>query len=207
MGQYYKTITESNGKRKVYSRHYIDNGQREYMVAKLMEHSWWTNTCVEAVCKDIYERAERTRVAWMGDYAINYLECIGLKRWNWLKQEQIEELYHQCWDNEGDDVEIPDFTLAGKYLVNHTKGVYIDCDAYYKRSAMKYGKQIWCIHPLPLLTCIGNGMGGGDYRAPTENSSFEEVGTWAWDEISIDDEAPDIYSEQNITFKERGWEE
>lgn len=38
-----------------------------------------------------------------------------------------------------------------------------------------------CIHPLPLLTCEGNGRGGGDYHGINE----KYVGSWARDFITV----------------------
>ena len=43
------------------------------------------------------------------------------------------------------------------------------------------------IHPLPLLTSEGNGMGGGDFRGDDEN---EIVGSWARDVISVEKDSP-----------------
>ena len=43
-------------------------------------------------------------------------------------------------------------------------------------------KNGWCINPIPLLTSIGNGHGGGDYRGDDPNS---DVGSWAFDKIYI----------------------
>lgn len=62
----------------------------------------------------------------------------------------------------------------------------------------------WCIHPLPLLTCLGNGLGGGDYRSPTDDSSDFLVGTWAWDNLSIKDKPILEYNELQPVFKEIG---
>lgn len=40
------------------------------------------------------------------------------------------------------------------------------------------------IHPLPLLTCEGNGRGGGDFR--TENEDYLKlIGSWARNRITI----------------------
>ena len=123
---------------------------------------------------------------------------------NGLTQEQVLALYLQTWgdDVDGTTTKCSDFSLEGKYLVNHTKQIYLDCDAYYERCKVKQYGDYWCIHPLSLLTCIGNGMGGGDYRSPSDDSTYDEVGTWAWDEISIDDAIPEGYAETEITFKE-----
>lgn len=56
----------------------------------------------------------------------------------------------------------------------------------------------WRIHPLPLLTAIGNGLGGGDYYG----INTDDVGTWAWNEISVEDEPPVEYTEVKYTFRE-----
>ena len=56
----------------------------------------------------------------------------------------------------------------------------------------------WCIHPLPLLTAIGNGLGGGGYR---EDDAWQ-VGMWANDVISIEENIPGEYEEESYIFKE-----
>lgn len=56
-------------------------------------------------------------------------------------------------------------------LVNHTKNLFVD--------TRKHAE----IHPLPLLTCEGNGRGGGDYSGP----HMEYVGSWARDILSVED--------------------
>ncbi len=206
MGQYYRPITQRNKTIKVYNRNVVYNGTPEYTLAKIMEHSWWKNDAVNAVCKDIYQHKTPTRLIWMGDYADTFLESFNFPDWNGLKQEQLLELMKKTWNCEGDNVNPPEFSLDGKYIVNHTKKCYLDCNEYYENSKMYYYDDIWCIHPLPILTCIGNGQGGGDYTCPTDDSSFEYVGTWAWDKLTIEDTAPD-YLKINIRFKERGWEE
>ena len=71
----------------------------------------------------------------------------------------------------------------------------------------KYDGFEWCVHPLPLLTCIGNDLGGGDYRYPTKDSTTDLVGTWAFDKISIQDDLIPFYKEITPVFKEQGWEE
>ena len=80
---------------------------------------------------------------------------------------------------------------------------YINCSTYYKNSEMT---EKWCLHPLPIMTCIGNGLGGGDYSSPTDDSTEEYVGYWAWDEISIEDQPPANYTEIEPVFKEKGWD-
>ena len=51
-----------------------------------------------------------------------------------------------------------------------------------------------CINPLSLLTAVGNGKGCGDYFGL--NSC--DIGIWAWDIISIEDEIP----EYTVTYSD-----
>jgi hypothetical protein len=45
-------------------------------------------------------------------------------------------------------------------------------------------------HPLPLLTCEGNGRGGGDYRGDSPL-----IGSWARDIISVEEVKPEGFEE------------
>lgn len=203
MGQYYRAIVKKpNGRLDVYNRDVIRNGKPEYMVAKLMEHSWWLNEFVNAVCLDIYNSKGKNRVAWIGDYATTYLDCFDLKELNGLNKAKICGLSKRCWACDGRAVDLTEFTLDGKYLINHTKKLYVDCSEYYADCVTP---DEWCIHPLPLLTCIGNGLGGGDY-CPTDDSTDDYVGAWAWDEISIADKPVADYFKTFPIFKEKGWD-
>ena len=53
----------------------------------------------------------------------------------------------------------------------------------------RFKKDTWTVHPLPLLTCDGNGRGGGDWHEEnpdgTEKENAKLVGTWAYDHISV----------------------
>ena len=70
-----------------------------------------------------------------------------------------------------------------RYIINHSKKQFVD-----KTKAPK--QENFALHPLPLLTCEGNGRGGGDYRddAPI-------VGKWARDIISVEEVAPEGFEE------------
>jgi hypothetical protein len=68
------------------------------------------------------------------------------------------------------------YNMDKKLYVNITKG---------KNSEENWNKG-WMIHPLPLLTCNGNGRGGGDYRMNPEltgRGNYELVGSWSKDHI------------------------
>ena len=70
-----------------------------------------------------------------------------------------------------------------KYLVNHTKKVYI------LYSTVKKDKYGYRLDPLPIFTAEGNGRGGGDYRG----ENIDLVGTWARDIISVEETRPKGY--------------
>ncbi|MBR1807062.1 MAG: hypothetical protein IJ774_11860, partial [Selenomonadaceae bacterium] len=59
----------------------------------------------------------------------------------------------------------------------------------------------WAIHPLPLLTAVGNDRGMGDFHEG--GVGYEHVGTWAWHLISISAKAPKRFEELKLAFKER----
>ena len=78
-----------------------------------------------------------------------------------------------------------------KYVINHSKKEYVVIPED------KEGE--WIIHPLPLLTADGNGLGGGDYHRGTD---MDKVGLWAYDIIEVGDEIPEGYTEFKVDFKE-----
>ena len=119
---------------------------------------------------------------WCGDYADD------------------QAIHHYIWncDNEKSLPNPEEFTLDGKFIINHSRKEYIDCDKYKERSLDKDG---WCIHPLPLLTALGNGRGGGDYYENCPN--VEQVGCWAGDLISVEDSKPEGFEELTIYFMEK----
>lgn len=70
-----------------------------------------------------------------------------------------------------------------KYLINHSKMEFVNKSKVPNNDG-------WVIHPLPLLTCEGNGQGGGDYRGESPL-----IGSWARDVISVDCVKPKGYKE------------
>lgn len=181
MGQYYRPLLiTKKGKVKVYNRT-VDG---DYGLAKLMEHSWWLNPFVNTICKKIHFKPHK--VAWVGDYADEEEDGFGF--------------YEDVWGEgiDGKEVTEAQVLLWNKYLVNWTKKEYLDCDEYYEKSKTK---QDFCIHPLPLLTAIGNGRGGGDYRG----INVHQVGRWAMDVISVENKTPSSelgFKEIKVIFKE-----
>jgi len=74
-------------------------------------------------------------------------------------------------------------TTSYRFIVNHSKKLFVD-----KWKVPNVNNLF--IHPLPLLTAEGNGLGGGDYQG---NSKL--VGSWARDIISVEYTAPDGFQE------------
>lgn len=179
MGQYYKPILQLNNHITIYNRD-IDG---EYTLAKLMEHSWFNNPLMKAISEKLYEN--KGKLLWCGDYAED-------------EEIQMTNLtISDIWDNEGKGLKSVDFNIDNLFLCNHETKQYIDINKYKKESTDKDGM---CIHPLSLLTAVGNGRGGGDYWE--DNPNADKVGLWVWQEISFEKEKPIGYSEFEIVFKE-----
>ena len=174
MGQYYSASILAKNKKTVekwVSPYDYDNG------AKLMEHSWLGNNFVLAFESLIYKNPQR--VVWAGDYAD---ECKGRKT----------NIHQRCIDKK---VVKPTAHLKAddvRFIVNHTKKQFVDTNKVLKITASWVGNYDYRIHPLPLLTCMGNGRGGGDFIDEDNNNI---VGSWARDLISVEPDIPKDYVE------------
>lgn len=200
MGQYYNVLTQINNRTRIYNRDIIKNGENLYTFPKLMEHSWWENEFVNSFCKTLYKNPKR--VIWMGDYANDYIFGIKGETVNGYSKHILLSLYRKTWKEQLKEHSITyhSFNLNKKFLVNHSKQEYIDCSKYY---AQNNSNDNWCIHPLPLMTCLGNGYGLGDYNYPSQDSTCFLVGAWAYDIISIENKVPLGCIEINPIFKEQ----
>ena len=144
---------------------------------KLTEHSYIGNSFVSAFEYQISEEGAfyKSRVVWAGDYAD---EEPDLKL-------NLHSMAREDEDTDASKLRKPQTkdTSIYRFIVNHTKKQYLD----------KKGHRF---HPLPLLTCEGNGRGGGDYRGSDEML----CGTWARDVISVNREPPADYTELHCSF-------
>lgn len=160
------------------------------------------------------------RVAWIGDYADGYIDGIvesgkpaDFGHGYISDVQQAKTLCSKVWkyDDENPDNDIhvlipgilPDVRIMDKhrtnwFLVNVSKNSFLDIKKYAEKSADTDG---WCLHPLPLLTCVGNGEGGGDYYG---KPGQDAVGSWAFDKIILTSTRPDpaTYIEETVIFKE-----
>lgn len=176
MGQYYNPIILEKDSDTIKSHMYShDYGSG----LKLMEHSWMGNKFVGAFESQLVGNPQR--VVWAGDYADNEPDGNNL---------------HSLCEEELKVHPTPTVVSTKKYpyLVNWTKGLYID------RRKIK-DIEGWIIHPLPLMTCEGNGRGGGDYHY---NDVFEEdlVGAWSRDLISVEKKVGKDFSEIEFSLYE-----
>ena len=164
MGQYYKP-TSVDKMESLYSHDYRS-------MSKLMEHSYIGNSLVNTVESLLAPDGawHKNSIVWAGDYA-----------------DEEGDGTDNLWTQVGDDAIEPEDmekVESGRYIVNHTKREFVDKDIVPK------DPEGWKVHPLPLLTCEGNGRGGGDYR---RDNDF--IGDWARDKISIEKEEPKDFLE------------
>jgi len=186
MGQYYMAIIlgEKNISKHEVIRFYIHS----LCGAKLTEHSYIGNNFVGGV--EFLFTPEgpcyKSRLVWAGDYADP-------------EPELEENLYHLSTSPYKEYRLKSTITPEYKYIINHTKKIYIDKDTYISR--VKSKTDYFPLHPLSLLVAEGNGRGGGDYHGVNE----ELVGTWARDVISVEKDKPIDYDESNILFMEQNY--
>lgn len=190
MGQYYKAVIANAKGVKVADSWKYGNG------AKLMEHSWMGNDFVNAVLTAIEDTP--SRVCWVGDYATDVIE------------EPTEMMaFALAWQSEAFELNIMPKPLMCKdgetfgegYLVNHTMAQYIDLAQYAELAKVRDGYMKGFIaNPLPILTAVGNGLGGGDYRG----SNMEMVGYWRMNLLEYTQTPPSDYGNitEEVVFKE-----
>lgn len=181
MGQYYDAVLQDKDGEQ-FSTSRIGN-------LKLMEHAWFGDNLMNKVEYKLYHNP--MRVLWLGDYADD--DVIKSVTAGKPQVKPVDESHEIFAINNT-------FSVAGKFLVNHDKKQYINIDRYYEKNAYPvWREQLDCIHPLPILTNISNGEGGGDYFGV----NMELAGSWAWDVIEITDNAPNGYAEALFTFNEK----
>lgn len=184
MGQYYHPTNLD--KKQFLSSHDYGNG------LKLMEHSYIGNGFLKVIEKLLTPMGEwfKNRIVWAGDYADPEPESLNGKPES--KENRGENIYHII--GEVDSNKITPTEELGKgfpYLINHTLNVFIDL-----RKVKEFEKG-WKIHPLPLLTCEGNGRGGGDFHG-----NDDRIGMWARHSISLEKTKSKGYHEVDGTFLE-----
>jgi len=163
MGQYFKPI--SIDKNESLSAHDFDNG------LKLMEHSWIGNEFVNVVENLIMRGGKwfNTKIVWGGDYA------------DGEAGDDSENLY--AISNKIN----PKFgvKISGlRYILNLDTREFVDINKI--PVSETYEGFDYIVHPLPLLTCEGNGRGGGDYN----NKESSLIGKWSRNRVTIQKSKP-----------------
>ena len=156
---------------------------------KLMEHSWLGN----ALCNLVEflllpgNAWHMKPVVWAGDYADGEPD----KTYNYLDRDgetirtHEENLYDFCNEDNKYTVTKNNKPLKRyRYILNHTTKQFVD------KTKVPKDTDGWQMHPLPLLTCEGNGNGSGDFRGDSNI-----VGSWARHVISVDSNVPADYTE------------
>lgn len=168
MGQYYKPI--SIEKRQYVYSHDYNNG------LKLMEHSWIENKFVGVVEDLIAEGGDwhGDKIVWAGDYA----------------DEEKNRKSNLFSLTEADKCKIQPPVTENKYryVLNMDTKEYVDKTKVPVTEI--WGGFEYRIHPLPLLTCEGNGRGGGDYH-----QGHPLVGTWARNRVAVSNTVPEGFTE------------
>jgi len=170
MGQYYKPVSIET--KQWVSSHHFGSG------LKLMEHSWLKNDMVNAVANLLREGNPwfKTSIVWAGDYGDEnkFLTPEQIKEYKAVNPDYEANLYSYVGEYGSEVKPRNPRKIIGRWLINHTKKERVSLTGLPKDS------DGWRIHPLPLLTCNGNGRGGGDYREDNDM-----VGAWAGDVISV----------------------
>ena len=196
MGQYYKPIFLNENNKPISYAYSHDFGSG----LKLMEHSWMLNPFVRFIENQLMLQAQK--LVWAGDYADNENpKTITSKEIKALSRENSEYWNAEILKKEGinlyslselvgkisHDETIPknkskyDYKYKNiaptnaKYLINYDKKEFVN------KTKVPKDNDGWKIHPLPLLTCEGNGRGGGDFRG----DKVKLVGRWSRDKIGV----------------------
>ena len=109
-----------------------------------------------------------TRIVWAGDYAD-------------FEPNTEHNLYSIFHNNKGETKDVERKGKKLRYLVNITTKEFVDLNkvpvtTVWVNPKNKKDKFKFRIHPLSLLTCEGNGQGGGDFFG---NDPNRLVGKWA----------------------------
>lgn len=186
MGQYYrgvvvKDVDTVSGEERVVSAslcpYDFHNG------AKLMEHSYIGNDYMNAYMQLLGEFGPfyGQPFAWVGDYS---------------DEEDIWGFYTEA-KTKTDDKTLKQYKDVIEAKRNYKYLLNLDRKEYVVLPELKEDE--WQIHPLSLLTAVGNQRGGGDYFGEEENN----VGLWAFNRIGFANAVSENYKQVEFHFKER----
>lgn len=157
MGQYFFSIIKSGVNRIQMP----DEIHCEWVGLKLCERA--TNPMfVNALTNAVRAEGKPVRVATIGDYA-----------------------FPGCGGSACDRLDVG---VARSFCKGAREAIVVDTSVPYADILVNYDRKEYAVigeggySPLVLLTAVGNGMGGGDYRGK-ENRHL--VGSWAFDRIGV----------------------
>lgn len=194
MGQYYSPVNIETLE-YLYSHDY-DNG------LKLMEHSYIENNFMNVIENLLSPEGNwyKAPIVWAGDYADearflpaqaeeHVLRNYNLYEYSNNQGTNIKPSIGSDENEEIDNMQEKDTTL--RFICNWTTKQFVDLDECPGSSFDMY------VHPLSLLTCDGNGRGGGDFRGANRYT-----GAWAGHRISMERYVPAGFARLKPDFKE-----
>jgi len=214
MGQYFKPCFLRSDKKLpiayVYSHDILSTFTRDDKTTftsgsglKLMEHSWMKNNFVGFVEEQLTPEGSfyKTALVWAGDYADEEpVEVLSKRVISQLVEDgcDLKTLEIDGANLYNISVTIPRLLPSNhieeykilpaketRYLVNHDKKEFVDKTKVLMGTWDK-------MHPLPILTCEGDGRGGGDYDSEKNGDKNKLVGRWARDVISVESKKSDF---------------
>lgn len=196
MGQYYKPV--SLDRMEYVLTHDYDSG------LKLMEHSYIGNPVLNVVESLLSNGGDwyKNRIVWAGDYAdegkfVPEIKPMWTEDGQPFMSNEISLYRYASYEGKQIEPKSPTVRTPCQFLCNWDKKEYVNLAAVKPIGASGWEAKNY-IHPLSLLTADGNGRGGGDYR----NDNDEMVGAWAGDRISMEQEAPEDFTELIHHFEE-----
>ena len=159
-----------------------------------MEHSWVKNPFVKYVESLLAEGGawHGSPIVWAGDYADSELNEQGVPMKFTKENETYEANLYLLSEVEIKPEEKPKLKHY-RYLINETDKTFVDKNKLVDDDG-------WRIHPLPLLTCEGNGRGGGDFCGEDKQGL---IGTWARKVIIPSAKKPKGYKEIYFDLEEK----
>ena len=195
MGQYYRVIISNIRERRIFKA-VLGGKLTEQAHGVILDNGTWEdNGGVLAIMQKLEYSPHF--VAWVGDYSEDLLDAIPeVGSYSYAAKPK----YQEVWGEEAEYM-CQDDNVHGnmRYLLNISKNLYVDLQELAEIRRNDKDKYIY-YSPLPLLTAVGNGRGGGDYDLTADDA--DKVGSWVWDLISVDSFVPAGFKKLEVNFKE-----
>lgn len=201
MGQYYKAVSLDD-RTYLFPHDYVGERKEGVNGLKLLEHSYIGNWMLNAV-ENLIKRGGRWfghRIVWAGNYADIEKERneerveLGLPIDTTFGENVDQNVYDLVENRLILPVEYQRRNFRLRFLVNFDRNEFVDLSKVPKIEGWD-GR----FHPLPFLTCEGNGRGGGDFH--TSNPKYLDIiGRWARDRITIQTKKPASKDMKEIIF-------